>query len=461
MASRVLTVWNPEDKEFWEREGKSIATRNLWISIPALFLAFAVWMVWSVVVVNLPAIGFKFDANRLFWLAALPGLAGATLRIFYSFMVPIVGGRTWTALSTASLLVPAIGIGFAVKDLDTSYTTLLVLALLCGLGGGNFASSMSNISFFFPQARKGTALGLNAGLGNLGVSAMQFLVPLAITAGVFGALCGGPQICVENGVTRSVWLQNAGFIWVPFILASALAAWFGMNDIASARASFREQAIIFRRKNNWLMCWLYLGTFGSFIGYSAGLPLLIKSQFPGIDPTKYAFLGPFVGAVMRPVGGWVADKLGGARVTFWNFIVMAASVFGILAFLPQKDSGGNFWGFLAMFILMFVTTGIGNGSTFRMIPVIFHTERKREAAGKGPAAQEQAQKDAAKEAAAVIGFSSAFAAYGAFFIPKAFGSSIRLTGGPESALYGFLAFYVTCIVVTWWFYSRRNAEIPC
>jgi NNP family nitrate/nitrite transporter-like MFS transporter len=461
MASRVLTVWDPEDKEFWEREGKAIAARNLWISIPALFLAFAVWMVWSVVVVNLPAIGFPFDSNRLFWLAALPGLAGATLRIFYSFMVPIFGGRLWTTLSTASLLIPAIGMGYAVRNTETSYATFLVLALLCGFGGGNFASSMSNISFFFPQARKGTALGLNAGLGNLGVSAMQFLVPLAITAGVFGAFGGDPQMSVVKGVAKPMWLQNAGFIWVPFIVASTLAAWFGMNDVASARASFREQAIIFRRKNNWLMCWLYLGTFGSFIGYSAGMPLLIKSQFPGVNPTKYAFLGPLVGAIMRPVGGWIADKLGGARVTFWNFIVMAASVGGILAFLPRGGSGGNFWGFLAMFILMFVTTGIGNGSTFRMIPVIFLTERKRDAEGKGAAAQEQALKDAAKEAAAVIGFSSAFAAYGAFFIPKAFGSSISLTGSPESALYGFLAFYVTCIVATWWFYSRRNAEIPC
>jgi NNP family nitrate/nitrite transporter-like MFS transporter len=376
-------------------------------------------------------------------------------------MVPIFGGRKWTTLSTASLLIPAIGMGFAVRNPETSYSTFLILALLCGFGGGNFASSMSNISFFFPQARKGTALGLNAGMGNLGVSAMQFLVPLAITASVFGAFGGGPQMSVFKGVTRPMWLQNAGFIWVPLIVASTLAAWFGMNDVASARASFREQAIIFRRKNNWLMCWLYLGTFGSFIGYSAGMPLLIKSQFPGVNPTQYAFLGPLVGAIMRPVGGWVADKLGGARVTFWNFIVMAASVGGILAFLPHGGDGGNFWGFLAMFILMFVTTGIGNGSTFRMIPVIFLTERVRDAEGKGAAAQEQALKDAAKEGAAVIGFSSAFAAYGAFFIPKAFGSSIRLTGGPESALYGFLAFYVTCIVVTWWFYSRRNAVIPC
>lgn len=461
MTSRVLAAWNPEDAVLWEGEGKSVAARNLWISIPALFLAFAVWMVWSVVVVNLPAIGFRFDANRLFWLAALPGLAGATLRIFYAFMVPIFGGRRWTAVSTASLLIPALGIGFAVRDPDTGYTTFLALALLCGLGGGNFASSMSNISFFFPQARKGTALGLNAGLGNLGVSAMQFVVPLAITAGVFGAFGGDPQTAVVRGVAKPVWLQNAGFIWVPFILASTLAAWFGMNDVASAKASFAEQAVIFRRKNNWIMCWLYLGTFGSFIGYSAGMPLLIKSQFPGVDPTRYAFLGPLVGAVMRPVGGWMADRLGGARVTFWNFIVMAASAGGILAFLPGGGAGGNFWGFLAMFILMFVTTGIGNGSTFRMIPVIFLTERARDAEGKGPAAMEQARKDAGKEGAAVIGFSSAFAAYGAFFIPKAFGTSISLTGGPESALYGFLAFYLTCIVATWWFYSRRNAQIPC
>ena len=461
MSSRILTVWNPEDSEFWEKEGKAIANRNLWISIPALFLAFAVWMVWSVVVVNLPTIGFPYNSDKLFWLAALPGLTGATLRIFYSFMVPIFGGRKWTTISTASLLIPAIGIGFAVRNPDTSYTTMLILALLCGFGGGNFASSMANISFFFPKAQKGTALGLNAGLGNLGVSAMQFLVPLVITTGMFSALCGDPQICVIKGVTKPLWLQNAGFVWVPFILAATIAAWFGMNDIASAKASFSDQAIIFRRKHNWIMCWLYLGTFGSFIGYSAGLPLLIKSQFPGMNPTQYAFLGPLVGALVRPVGGWLADKLGGAVVTFWNFIVMAAAVFGVLAFLPHNGAGGNFWGFLAMFILLFFTTGIGNGSTFRMIPVIFLTERQRDAEGRGSAAQEQAVRDAGKEAAAVLGFSSAFAAYGAFFIPKGFGSSITMTGGPGAALYGFVIFYVSCIVITWWFYLRKGANMPC
>jgi NNP family nitrate/nitrite transporter-like MFS transporter len=461
MASRVLQEWHPEDHKFWENEGKAIASRNLWISIPSLFLSFAVWMVWSVVVINLQSIGFAFDAGKLFWLAALPGLSGATLRIFYAFVVPIFGGRTWTTISTASLLIPAVGIGLAVRDPHTSYTTMLLLALLCGFGGGNFASSMSNISFFFPKSQKGTALGLNAGLGNLGVSAMQFLVPLVITTGMFSALCGAPEICVVNGVSRSIWMQNAGFIWVPFIVASTLAAWFGMNDIASAKASFKEQSVIFRRKHNWIMCWLYLGTFGSFIGYSAGLPLLIKSQFPGVDPTRYAFLGPLVGALCRPLGGWIADKLGGARVTFWNFIAMAAAGLGVLHYLPHGGVEGNFWGFLAMFIAMFVTTGIGNGSTFRMIPVIFLTERQRAAAGKGEAAQKQAVTDAAKEGAAVLGFSSAFAAYGAFFIPKAFGSSITLTGGPEAALYGFLAFYLSCIALTWFCYSRKNSPMPC
>jgi NNP family nitrate/nitrite transporter-like MFS transporter len=461
MSTHVLHKWEPEDKVFWEQEGKRVANRNLWLSIPALLLAFSVWMVWSVVVVNLPNVGFKFSTDELFWLAALPGLSGATLRIFYSFMIPIFGGRKWTTISTASLLLPALGIGFAVQNPDTPYSTFLVLALLCGFGGGNFASSMANISFFFPKAQKGTALGLNAGLGNLGVSVMQFLVPLVITAGVFGGLGGEAQTWIKGDLTKQMWLQNAGFIWVPFIVLSTIGAWLGMNDVASAKASFSDQAIIFKRKHNWLMCWLYLGTFGSFIGYSAGFPLLIKSQFPEVNPTQYAFLGPLVGALVRPVGGWMADKLSGAGVTFWNFIVMVLAVIGVLYFLPSGASGGSFWGFFAMFMLLFATTGIGNGSTFRMIPVIFLTEREREAQGKGPAAMAQAVKDASKESAAVLGFTSAFAAYGAFFIPKSYGTSITLTGGPEAALYTFVVFYLTCIVMTWWYYSRKNAEMPC
>jgi len=461
VSKYLITTWEPEASAFWQSRGKSTANRNLWISIPALMLAFAVWMVWSVVVVNLPNIGFKYSTNQLFWLAAVPGLSGATLRIFYSFMVPIFGGRKWTAISTASLLIPALGIGFAVQDQTTGYPTMLILALLCGFGGGNFASSMANISFFFPKAQKGYALGMNAGLGNLGVSVVQFVVPLVIMAGVFGALGGEPQVWSKGGETKEMWLQNAGFIWVPFIALTAIAAWFGMNDLASAKASFAEQAVIFKRKHNWLMCWLYVGTFGSFIGYSAGFPLLMKTQFPDVNPLQYAFLGPLVGALARVIGGWVSDKLGGAIVTFWTFVVMIIAVFGVMNFLPGNGSLGNFSGFFWMFMLLFAGTGVGNASTFRMIPVIFLTERQRAAAGKPAAAQAQAIIDANKEGAAVLGFTSAVAAYGAFFIPKSYGTSISLTGGPEAALWCFISFYVTCIVVTWWFYSRKGAEMPC
>ena len=468
---RVLTIWTPEDKAFWERQGEGIARINLWISVPALFLAFAVWQVWSVVAVGLPALGFNYSTNQLFWLAAAPALSGATLRIFYSFIVPLMGGRRWTAISTASLLIPAIGIGYAVQDNTTSYPTMLMLALLCGLGGGNFSSSMANISFFFPKERKGSALGVNAGLGNLGVSVVQFLSPLVVTAGIFGVLGGDAQTIVKDGHTMQVWTQNAAFIWVPWIVLASLAAWFGMNDIADAKASFATQATIFGRRHNWLMCLLYLGTFGSFIGYAAGFPLLIKSQFAGIDPLAYAWLGPLLGALVRPFGGWLADRLGGARVTFWNFIVMALGVVGVLWFLPKGaaaslafpfgPAAGSFTGFFLMFLVLFLTTGIGNGSTFRMIPVIFLNEALKRVDPKDADAVARATKEGNTEGAATLGFTAAIAAYGGFFIPKSYGTSISTTGGPEAALYTFFVFYLLCIVVTWWHYARRNAPMPC
>jgi len=452
----VIAHWTPEDPGFWERNGHSVATRNLWLSIPALTLAFAVWMLWSAVVVQLPAAGFHYSTNQLFWLTALPALCGATLRIFYAFAVPVVGGRRFTALTTASLLLPALGIGFAVQEPRTPYELMVALALLCGLGGGNFASSMAHISFFYPKARLGYALGLNAGLGHLGVSLVQFAVPLVIGLGLFGVLGGAPQATAHG----PVWLQNAGFVWVPLIVISALAAWFGMDDLADARASFAEQAVVFTRKHNWLMCWLYLGTFGSFIGYSAGLPMLIQSQFAGVEALHYAWAGPLLGALLRPLGGWLADRCGGARVTFWVFVAMALGVAAALVCLPQHGQGGNLAGFLASFGLLFAASGIGNGSTFRMIPVIFLTERQR-AAGPLPAAQTQAVKDGSLEAAAVLGFASAIGAYGGFFIPKSYGTAIALTGGPQAALQANIFFYLTCIAVTWWHYSRRNAPMPC
>ncbi len=463
--SAVITEWRPEAPVFWEQTGKRIASRNLWISIPNLLLAFAVWMVFSMVAVKLNDIGFQFSKDQLFLLTALPPLAGGTLRIFYSFMIPIVGGRRWTALTTASLIIPAVWMGFAVQDPQTPYLTFVLIALLCGLGGGNFSSSMANISFFYPKAQQGTALGLNAGLGNLGVSVMQFLIPIVIGLSVFGALGGEPQTLMKDGVEKHIWLQNAAFVWVPFLVLAVLAAWFGMNDLASAKSSFREQSVIFRLKHTWLMCWLYTGTFGSFIGFSAGLAMLMKTQFPDIDPMKFAFLGPLVGAAVRPVGGWLSDKVGGARVTLWNFVVMALAVGGVLHFMPAHDatglSEGNFWGFLAMFMVLFVTTGIGNGSTFRMIPVIFRTQQERLVAGQSGELREQAMRKAQMISAAVLGFAGAIGAYGGFFIPKTFGTSMSMTGGPQAALYVFIAFYLSCILITWWWYARKGAEMPC
>jgi NNP family nitrate/nitrite transporter-like MFS transporter len=368
-------------------------------------------------------------------------------------MPPIFGGRMWTTLSTWSLLIPALGIGFAVQNPDTPYFVFLALALLCGFGGGNFASSMANISFFFPKAEKGNALALNAGLGNLGVSVVQFVIPLVITAGVFGWLGGEPQVAVEGDRTTELWLQNAGYIWVPFIVASAFAAWFGMNDIVSMRASFAEQAVIFRRTHNWIMCWLYTGTFGSFIGYSAGFPLLAKTQFPGVDALQLVFIGPLVGALSRSATGWLSDKYGGGRVTFWVFALMMAGVLGVLYFLGIKDQPYAFWGFFASFVLLFFATGVGNASTFQMIPAIMRKEIARLEPGMTPA---ERVKQSDKESAAIIGFTSAIAAYGAFFIPKSYGTSISLTGGAELALWGFFAFYVTCLLITWGIYTRRG-----
>lgn len=450
-GGKLITDWRPEIEEFWEGGGKKVAKRNLWISIPSLLLAFAVWMVWSAVIVRLPEIGFAFDKEQLFWLAALPGLSGATLRIFYSFMVPIFGGRRWTAISTASLLIPALWMGFAVQNPDTPFMIFAIIALLCGFGGGNFASSMANISFFYPKAEQGTALGLNAGLGNLGVSVMQFTVPIVILFAAFGSLGGDPQIS-ETG--KSFYLQNAGFIWVPFILLFSVLAWFGMNDIATAKASFKDQSIIFKRKNNWIMCILYMATFGSFIGFSAAFPMLIKHSFPAIDALKFAFLGPLVGALVRPFGGWLSDKISGAKVTFWNYIVMVLAVLAVMYFLPSETREGSFVGYFISFMVLFITTGIGNGSTFTMIPVIFRTLHERLEPEK--VGTEELFIEIRKESAAVVGFTSAVAAYGAFFVPKMFGSGLGVFG----TFIALIIYYLVCIVLTWWYYSRKNAEFP-
>ncbi|MEI7494176.1 MAG: MFS transporter [Alphaproteobacteria bacterium] len=435
--NKNLTNWNPENENFWKTHGAKIASRNLWISIPCLLLGFATWMIWSVVAVNLNNIGFNFTKEQLFTLAAIPGLTGATLRVFYSFVVPIFGGKNWTVISTASLLIPSIGIGYAVQDLTTSYLTMLIMAALCGFGGGNFSSSMANISFFFPKKKQGLALGLNAGLGNLGVSVLQFVVPFVIGINLFGNFGGASQSSINGQVTKIVWLQNAAFIWIIPIIFCTVAAFLWMDNLKTAQVPLKNQLVIFKRKHMYLTTWLYIMSFGSFIGYSATLPLLIKMQFPEIDPLKYAFIGPLIGALIRPFGGWMSDKLGGAFVTFWNLLIMIGAVLGVIYFL-QADTK-SFVGFFALFVLLFATTGIANGSVFRMIGVIFPPEEK----------------------APVLGFSAAIAAYGAFVLPKCFGWSIEYTGSVDFAFWGFIGYYITCLLLTWWWYYRKNAETSC
>ena len=441
--AHLLTDWRPEDPVFWENTGRAIARRNLWISTYCLALAFAVWQLWSIVVAWLPAAGFKFTSNQLFWLAAAPGISGATLRIFYSFLVPVFGGRLWTALSTGTLLIPAFGLGYAVQNPQTPYLIFLALALLCGFGGGNFASSVANISFFFPKSEKGRALAINSGIGNLGVSVMQLAVPIVVSMGLFGYLSGAPQTTPDGA---SIWLQNAGFFWVPLIGAGVIAAWLGMNDIASAKASFTEQLVIFRHLHTWVMCWLYTGTFGTFIGMSAAFPLLTRLVFPEVDVLHYAFIGPLVGALSRAFSGGLSDRLGGERVTLWVFVSMIVFACLLIWALDIR----SFPLFFAMTLLLFFSSGIGNASTFQMVPGIMARVID---AQEPQASTEERRRRAEGESAAITGFISAIAAYGGFFIPKAFGTSIDISGSADAALYGFAAFFITCALARWFFYT--------
>lgn len=454
MANHVLTDWKPEDPDYWAGRGRGIATRNLWISVPNLLLAFAIWMVWSMVVAKLKLIGFKFTTDQLFWFTALPALSGATLRIFYSFVVPIFGGRLWTVLTTLSLAVPAVGIGLAVQNPHTPYTVFVVLALLCGFGGGNFASSMSNVAFFFPKKEKGNALAINAGFGNLGVSVMQFVVPVVIASGLFAPVFGVGQVTHDKGIEGHLYLQNAGFIWVPFIIAAAAAAWFGMNDISTAKASFKTQSVVFKRKHNWIMCWLYLGTFGSFIGFSAAFPLLSKTLFPDVLVLKIAFLGPLVGALSRALTGWISDKWGGENVTQITFGALIFGVVGVLRGTGAFGGAADFQIFFASFLWLFFWTGVGNASTFQMIPAIVRADMPRLMP---TASAENRLRASEMEGAAIIGFTSAFAAYGGVFIPMALGQSLKSTGNANTALLCFLAFYVTCALLNWVFYARPGS----
>jgi NNP family nitrate/nitrite transporter-like MFS transporter len=443
--STWIADWNPEDEKFWNSTGKFVALRNLVWSIVAEHIGFSIWLIWSVVVTKLSQAGFHYTTDQLFQLVALPGLIGALMRFPYTFAVTTFGGRNWTIISASVLFIPTLALAYFVTKPDTPFATMALVAALAGLGGGNFASSMANISFFYPDRMKGWALGLNAAGGNIGVSTVQLLVPLLMGLGIVNLYQATPG-------PGGVYLQNAGLMWILPLAIAVFGAIFFMNNLTSARSTFKDQLAIVGRKHTWIMSYIYIGTFGSFIGYSAAFPLLIKTQFPSVT-IAVAFLGPLVGSLSRPFGGLLADKVGGAIVTFWNFIAMGAATIGVMYFVNVKD----FSGFLAMFLILFVTTGIGNGSTYRMIPSIFREEKLREAKGSGEAGRAAALKSAGIESAAALGFIGAIGACGGYFIPRGFGASIAATGSPHLALEIYLAFYATCLALTWWYYLRKGA----
>nr|WP_240494307.1 NarK family nitrate/nitrite MFS transporter [Pantoea sp. 1.19] len=450
----LLTEWKPDDARFWHASGQAIARRNLGISVAALLLSFCVWQLFSVVAINLNKVGFHFSTDQLFMLTALPALSGALLRVPYSFMVPMVGGRTWTMISTALLILPCAWLGYVVQHPDTGYGVMVLIALLCGFAGANFASSMGNISLFYPKNLQGSALGINGGLGNLGVSVMQLIAPLVMSVPLF-AFFGADGVTQADG--SALWLANAAWIWVPLLVLATLAAGWGMNDIAGFRASIREQLPVLRRLHLWLLGLLYLAAFGSFIGFSAGFAMLAKTQFPAIDIVRLAFFGPLLGALARSAGGMLSDRFGGVRVTLINFILMALCCALLFLTLPGGGDEGNFPAFYAVFMGLFITAGLGSGSTFQMIAVVFRrlTLARVKARGGSDAA---AQHEAVTDTAAALGFISAIGALGGFFIPKAFGTSLAMTGSPVGAMNLFLIFYVVCVLITWCVYGRHAAS---
>ena len=533
-AGNDIADWRPEDEGFWNSTGKKIAYRNLWISVPALLCGFAVWGMWGIITVQMLNLGFPFTQAELFTLTAIAGISGATMRIPASFLIRLAGGRYTIFLTTAMLLAPAIGTGIVLQHKDWPLWAFQLMALWSGVGGGNFASSMSNISTFFPKRLQGTALGLNAGLGNFGVTTMQIVIPLVMTVGLFGAFGGEPLTLVKDSgwifgkiaAGTPTWIQNAGFAWVLSLVPLSLLCWWGMNNlktvspntgnplVAFAKITYlytlafvpaifmlylylpkptglgllsmwvaipldvvlalgvmklaafgemkegvKKQFAIFGNKHTWSLTALYIVTFGSFIGFSMALPLAITVIFGfqhvpdanGVlqhtlknpnapSALTYAWIGPFVGAAVRPLGGWISDKLGGSIVTQVISAVMAVASVAVGYVMMQAYGSATpeqyFPMFLGLFMLLFFASGIGNGSTFRTIGVIFDRTQA------GP----------------VLGWTSAVAGYGAFVAPVVIGAQIK-AGTPQNAMYGFAAFYALCLVLNWWFYLRSNAYV--
>jgi MFS transporter, NNP family, nitrate/nitrite transporter len=423
---RWITHWDPEDEAFWEGGGRAVARRNLVFSILAEHLGFSVWVLWSIVVTYLPQAGFDLSVGQGFWLISVPPLVGATLRLPYTFAVGRFGGRNWTVVSALLLVLPAGGLAWAVNQPSTPFWALLLIAGLAGVGGGNFASSMTNITHFFPEREQGWALGLNAAGGNIGVAVVQ--APVVVAA-----------VVVAGG---GLHLWRAGAMWIPLALVAAVLAWRYMDNLTSARSDFASSATAARRPQTWVMSFLYVGTFGSFMGFAFAFPTLIKTQFPEVTVSHYAFLGALVGSLARPLGGRLSDRIGGARVTAASFVVMGAGVLWAVAAVRSHD----FASFLAAFMLLFVATGVGNGSTYRMIPAIF-------------AATTPDHRTARRQGAAAIGIISAMGAYGGFLVPQTFRWSVDHFGSIVPALHVYVGVYAVMLAVTWVFYLRRGARM--
>ncbi|MBS1705150.1 MAG: NarK/NasA family nitrate transporter [Armatimonadetes bacterium] len=433
----MTTDWRPNDEDFWNSVAKPIAWQTLWITTFCLLLSFSTWFMVSAIVVKLGGIGFKLPPEQLFWLTAMPGLAAGTLRILHTFLIPIFGTRKVVAISTLLLVIPSIGWGMAVMKSSTTFGTLMILAFLAGLGGGNFSSFMPSTSHFFPKRLQGTALGIQAGIGNFGVSVAQFLIPAII--GI--SLVGASQNFSNKGKTTQIFLQNASFIWVPFILIGAILAWAKLKDVP-VTATLKDQLDIFKEKHTWLMTSLYVMTFGSFSGLSAVFPLLIKQLFGGFtgapDPLKYAFMGPLIGAAVRALFGPIADKVGGAKVTMLS---AAGLIVGGVLIVPYVSSPSieQFPGFLGLMLVLFLFSGIGNASTFKQMPMIFPP----------------------RQAGGVIGWTSAIAAYGPFLFSVLVGKAMGKGTNASTFFVGLTAFYVLNLAINWWFYARKSAEKPC
>lgn len=440
-----LQSWTPEDPTFWQTQGKALAWRTLWITTYSLVLSFIVWFMVSAIVVKLPGVGFKFSTTQLFWLTAMPGLAGGTLRIIWTFLPPILGTRHLVTFSTALLLIPVLGWSYAIETPSTPYWILLLLALLAGIGGGNFSGFMPSTSYFFPKKLQGTALGIQAGIGNFGVSVVQFVTPWVVGFALFASgivNLGNPQnFTAKNGLSSPLWLHNAALVWTLFILVGVVLAWVFLKSVP-VRANFREQFDIFRDKHTWIMTSLYIATFGSFSGLSAVFALLIKQlygKFDGApDPLAFAFLGPLVGSVVRVASGPLADRIGGAKLTQVSILGMLLGAVG-LSFYVNPSSLGQFPFFVVFMLVVFFFSGIGNASTFKQMPMIFEP----------------------RKAGGVIGWTAAIAAYGPFFFSIIIAAIISRVGHPTAFFYGMAIFYALNVGLNWYYYARRGAEKPC